>query len=154
MLGNLKKVLGIEGLKVDVIIPEEIRQSQGVVHGKIVLTTLRDTQLKSIAIKVIEKYSRGRGENYKVNEYVIGSISIDKHITVSKDEQKTIDFELPFEIARSEMDELEDQNFIFKGLVRLAKKLKKVKSEYYVLAEAKEVGAKLSPHIKKSFRLV
>ncbi|MFZ1704250.1 MAG: sporulation protein [Saprospiraceae bacterium] len=149
MIENLKKVLGIEGLKLEVVLPDNMSLLDGRVKGKIKLTTLRDTQLSSLRIKIIEKYRRGRKKNLKIDEYVMGQIDINKHVTVQKSEEKFIDFEVPFHFVQSEMDKWQEQNFIYKGLIGIAKKLKGVSSEYYILVEAKEVGTKLSPHILK-----
>lgn len=151
MIDSLKKVLGIEGLKMDVSIEGKIDKNAGKVVGVIKLTTLRDTQVSVITIKVMEKYKRGRGKNQLVNEYVMGIKQLKQHISVKKNEEKFVDFEVPFQYVKSEMDQWQDQNFIMKGLISVAKKVKGVSSEFYVLAEAQEVGTKLSPHVIKPF---
>jgi hypothetical protein len=150
MLGNIKKMLGIEGVKADVVFQENLRKDSGRLKGTVILTTFRDSQVSAITIKVIEKYSRGRKENLKVNEYVMGQLEINKHVTIHKDEEKRVEFEVPFQYVQSEMDKWQEQNIIFKGLISLAKKVKSVKSEFYILVEVKEVGTKLSPHVKKT----
>jgi hypothetical protein len=151
MIDSIKKVLGIEGLKMDVSIEGKIDKNAGKVVGVIKLTTLRDTQVSGITIKVMEKYKRGRGKNQLVNEYVMGIKQLKQHISVKKNEEKFVDFEVPFQYVKSEMDQWQDQNFIMKGLISVAKKVKGVSSEFYVLAEAQEVGTKLSPHVIKPF---
>lgn len=151
MIDSLKKVLGIEGLKMDVSIEGKIDKNAGKVVGVIKLTTLRDTQVSGITIKVMEKYKRGRGKNQLVNEYVMGIKQLKQHISVKKNEEKFVEFEVPFQYVKSEMDQWQDQNFIMKGLISVAKKVKGVSSEFYVLAEAQEVGTKLSPHVIKPF---
>ena len=151
MIDNIKKVLGIEGLKMDVSIQSKIDKNAGIITGVIKLTTLRDTQVSGITIKVMEKYSRGRGKNLLVNEYVMGIKQLKQHISVKKNEEKFVDFEVPFQFVKSEMDQWQDQNFLMRGLISMAKKAKGVKSEFYVLAEAHEVGTKLSPHVVKTF---
>ncbi|MBK6785664.1 MAG: hypothetical protein IPG79_19410 [Saprospiraceae bacterium] len=84
-----------------------------------------------------------------MNEYVMGQLEINKHITIRKEEEKRIDFEVPFHFVQSEMDKWQEQNIFYKGLISLAKKVKGVKSEFYVWVEVKEVGTKLAPHVKK-----
>lgn len=153
MLQNLKKVLGIEGLKIDILLPAEVRKEEGIIKGKIIMTTLRDTQVSGFILKAVERYSRGRGKNKKTNEYVMGNQTIQKHVSVQKGETKEIEFELPFRWMQSEMDKWQEQNFIYGGLIGLAKKISAVHSEFYVLVEAKETGTKLSPHVKKTFLL-
>lgn len=151
MIDSLKKVLGIEGLKMDISIEGKINKNAGKIVGVIKLSTLRDTQVSGITIKVMEKYKRGRGKNQLVNEYEMGIKQLKQHISVKKNEEKFVEFEVPFQYVKSEMDQWQDQNFIMKGLISVAKKVKGVSSEFYVLAEAQEVGTKLSPHVIKPF---
>ena len=47
------------------------------------------------------------------------------------------------------MDDLEDKNMIFSSLVKFAKKLRGVNSEFYVEAEAKVKGTALNPFDKQ-----
>ena len=153
MLQNLKKVLGIEGLRIDLVLPQEVKKEEVIIHGKIIMTTLRDTQVTGFTIKAIEKYSRGRGKNKSTNEYIMGQQTIQKNLIIKKGETQEVDFVLPYQWMQSEMDKWQDQNFIYGGLISLAKKIKAVHSEFYILAEAKEAGTKLSPHATKTFML-
>jgi len=51
------------------------------------------------------------------------------------------------------MDELEDSNIFMGGLVKIAKSLQGVKSEYFIQAEAKVAGTGLNPFDKKMIDL-
>ena len=65
-----------------------------------------------------------------------------------------IPFELEFVYVQSEMDKLESNNIFAKGLVKFAKKLRNVKSEYTLRADAKIKGTTLSPFDIKPLKLV
>jgi hypothetical protein len=88
------------------------------------------------------------------DEYQLGEITLNKEIHIPKEEPIEINFKLPFQMVKSEMDELEDKNFIFSGLVKVAKKLRSVESEFYVQAEAKAKGTALDPFDKQKIEIV
>ncbi len=65
-----------------------------------------------------------------------------------------IDFELPFSLVKSDMDELADKNFVLRKIVGAAKMMKNVKSEYTLEAEAEVEGTALNPFDKKEVNIV
>jgi hypothetical protein len=88
------------------------------------------------------------------DQYKIGEIELNEDIEVPAHEVIMLDFELPFSLVKSDMDELGDKNFVFKKLVGVAKTLKNVKSEYYIEAEAAVRGTALSPFDKQQIQIV
>ncbi len=154
MFGGLKKILGIEGVKIDVITIEPSRLDDQIVKGKVVLTTLMDSKINSISMKLIEKYSRGRKDSKLIDEYTIGYVELNTPMELLKNEIIEIPFELPFKLRQSEMDKLQKSNFLLGGIVKLAKLGKGVKSEFRIEAEAFVTGTKLNPLCKKNIQLV
>ncbi len=147
VFGKIKKTLGIEGVKLVLIVPERIDKSAGLLTGIVKMTSLSDDNIiKSIEIQIIEKYHRGKGENKLIDEYAMGKVVLNKTVHINKDDILEIPFELDFTFVPSEMDQLEQKNIFAKGLVKLAKKLKGVKSEYSVRAHAVVQGTALHPH--------
>lgn len=154
MFGKFKKILGIEGVKLELIIPEKVSKDAGLVTGLIQLTSLSDNNLlESIEVIMTEKYYRGKKDSQLIDEYPMGKLFIRKPVTISRNDVVEIPFELNFVYVRSEMDKIEEKNFLSRGLVRLAKKLRGVKSEYYIKAEAKIKGTTLNPFDKKQLNL-
>lgn len=145
MFGKLKNILGIEGVKLTVVTPAAVREDSGKIIGKIQLESLSDQTISKIHIKLIEKYARGRKDNRLIDEYILGEELLKEPIEIKKDETKTIPFELPFNMLNSEMDNMEDSNIFSKGLVKVAKYFKNVKSTYRLEATAAVAGTKLSP---------
>jgi hypothetical protein len=150
MFGGLKKMLGIEDVKIELILPDAVNQKNGIIKGIIKLSSFKDSAIESISIKLIEKYIRGRNDSKLIDEYIVGFIDLDEHIEIQKQDVIEIPFELPFKVSKSEIDRFEDRNFVFAGLAKIAKTLKGVKSEYRVQAEAFVKGTKLSPLAVKS----
>lgn len=145
MFGKLKNILGIEGVKLTLVTPAAVSEQSGKVSGKIQLEALSDQTISKIHLKLIEKYARGRKDNRLIDEYVLGEEILSEAIAIKKDETKTITFELPFSVLNSEMDNMEESNIFSKGLVKVAKYFKNVKSTYRLEATATVTGTKLSP---------
>ena len=153
MLQKVKKWLGIEGVKLELILPEQIKESDGVVKGKIRFYSMNEQKVNYIKVIMIERFTRGRGKEKMTDEYRLGEINLEREITIPKEKNVEIDFTLPFQLTKSDMDELEDKNLIFSGLVKVAKKLRGVKSQFFVEAESKVVGTALNPFDKREIEL-
>lgn len=154
MFGKVKRWLGIEGVKIEMILPDEVSGSSGVIEGKLRFESMHLQTVTKIKITLTEKYIRGRFKNKLTDQYKIGEIELNEKIEVPAHEVILIDFELPFTIVKSDMDELGDKNFVLRKLVNTAKALKNVKSEYYLEAEAEVNGTALSPFDKQQIRIV
>ncbi len=154
MIGKVKSFLGIESVKISLEIPDKIPIDGSAFPGKIIFTSKTRQTVKSISIKLIEKYTRGRRKKKLVNEYVAGLAEFNKPFVVDKDKEFAFEFTLRYKIAQSEMDKIGSSNFITKGLVGLAKKLNNVKSEYRVEASAKVKGNAISPLKSKQIKVI
>ena len=146
MFGKVKKILGIEGVKIEIITDPILNLSSESKEGTIKLRTKTDSVVQSIHIRLVEKYSRGRGEDKLIDEYVLGETVLDEKMSIASDEIIEVPFKLDFVNARSEMDQMADGNFFLRGPVRIAKWIKKVSSIYRLEAHAQVEGTKLQPH--------
>lgn len=154
MFGKVKRWLGIEGVKIEMILPDQVSAGRGVIDGKLKFESMHLQTVTKIKLTLIEKFSRGRWKNKLTDQYKLGEIELEEDIEVPAHEVILIDFELPFTLIKSDMDELGDKNFVLKKLVNTAKALKNVKSEYYVEAEAAVKGTALSPFDKQQIKIV
>lgn len=154
MISKFKKILGIEGVKVQLEIPETFQSSASSVSGNLLLSSLSDQKIEKISIRLIEKYARGRKESQLIDEYVIGEVIMDEVLNIESGEQITKAFTMPYEITLSEMDLIENKNFLYKGIVKMAKYLKKVKSTYRIEIDVKVKGTRLNPSISREIKRV
>lgn len=145
MFGKVKKILGIEGVKMELTVPKGQNLKSEKITGMIKLTTQTDSIVESIDIKLVEKYTRGRGEEKLIDEYVLGEITLKEEIPIKSDEIIEVPFELEYVFAQSAMDRLADDNLLLRGPIKLAKMFKKVKSSYKIIAEAIVKDTKLHP---------
>jgi len=145
MLGRVKQYLGIEGIKLNLEIPEVIDKKESTLNGNIILTTKNRQTAKSFKIRLIERYTRGRRSSKLINEYTAGEIQFSQLVIVEENEVVKVPFSLPYHIGQSRIDLVEDQNFVFRGAIRLLKLANGVKSEFRVEVEAKVSGTALDP---------
>jgi len=145
MLNKIKDILGIEGVKINLILNEESTKVPGAIKGKLLFTTQSKRHIDKLEIKLIEKYKRGRNDSALINDYLLGSLELDVDFILEKGESRSLDFTLAYNLMKSEMDVLEDKSFITKPFFLLAKKLKNVSSEYRVEATAIITGTKFHP---------
>lgn len=154
MIGKVKKWFGIEGLKIALSTEEKYSREDNHISGIILLQAKDQELVEQIRIKLIEKYSRGRGKNRLIDEYVMADEIFDTPYIVEADSEFEIPFEINYREMVSNMDEIQRRNFLFNGIVKAAKLLKKASSTYRIEIEAKVKGTKFSPFVSKEIEIV
>ena len=154
MFGKVKKWLGIEGTKLELILPEEWPANEQSLPGRIRLFSKNAQVVTSIKLVLIERYNRGRGKDKRTDEYLLGETTIHRRIEVPAEGSAELKFEIPFSVIQSDMDKLEDRNIVTRNFVRAAKWLEGVQSQFRVEAEATVEGVALSPFERKEVRII
>ena len=154
MFGKVKKWLGIEGVKVELLLPDMVFEQVGAVSGQLVFHSKNEQVVRSVRLKMVEKYSRGRGNDKLVDEYTLGDATLSQRIEVPAEVPLAVDFTRPFQLNKSNVDGFGEKNFLTGGLVSLAKKLQAVNSEFRIEVEADVEGTALNPFDKKVVKLV
>jgi len=153
MIGKLKRVLGIEGVKLEMYIKLPIDKEAKEVTGNLKFTTKSESVVKSITVRIIEKYSRGRGKDRLVDKYTIAELDLDDSFVISPEEIVEVPFSISYELAQSAMDKMASDSIFKRPFVSLAKLIRKVKSEYTIEAEAYVDGTTLNPLAKEEIEL-
>ncbi|MEL6925778.1 MAG: hypothetical protein AAFO94_17160, partial [Bacteroidota bacterium] len=60
MFGTVKKWLGIEGVKLELVLPEVVNEKSGEIKGQIRFFSKNEQTVTAIRVVLVEKYSRGR----------------------------------------------------------------------------------------------
>ncbi|NNE29752.1 MAG: sporulation protein [Saprospiraceae bacterium] len=149
MIRRVKNWLGIEGVKLELELSDSFSLDGQEIEGKVVFLSKTEQEVTRLNITMVERYSRGRGESMKIDEYLLGTMELEEPILIPAEQPMELKFSLPFKVIRSEMDQYAKRNFLLRGLVRTAKWASKVKSVYYIIAEAKVKGVALDPFDKK-----
>lgn len=153
MLGKIKKVLGIEGVKVELILSTPVDKKSQTISGDLKFTTKTKGKINKITIKLIEKYSRGRGKAKLIDEYTVAVLEMNDSFEITPEEIVEIPFSMDYEIALSEMDKMQKESILRRPIISLAKFIKQVKSEYTVVVEADVKGTTLNPFDKAIVKL-
>lgn len=154
MLGKVKKWLGIEGVKLELDLPEEVSIKDRKINGKLRFMSMHPQKVSYIKVVLIERYARGRGDERLIDEYELGNIELHESFDVVAEEVLEVGFTITYKVVKSDMEEWGERNPLFRGLARMAQNLNGVKSEYRVEAEAKVKGTALNPFDKKIINLV
>lgn len=153
MIGRVKKWLGIEGVKLEIIAPDAVDKKDEIIFGTIRLQSLNPQLVNRIKVVLIEKYARGKGQDKLVDEYELGSFEHNELIEIPAEGTVEIPFQLPFRLYKSKVDEFGEGNAINRLLVSGAKWIRGVKSAYRIEAEAKVKGVMLNPFDRKNIDL-
>ncbi|MBK9397928.1 MAG: hypothetical protein IPN55_12125 [Saprospiraceae bacterium] len=154
MIGRLKKMLGIDGLKVEIIASDIYDADKEYIDGELILLSKYQLVIESIEVRVIEKYTRGRFRTKKTDEYDIGSIKTGFSLPMTTNKLITVPFKIPVDYLMSSMDKFGSKNFLFKGLAKGAKMLKGVKSQYRLEVEVKIQGSAINTFTKQDVTIV
>lgn len=150
MLGKVKKWLGIEGVKLELVLPPDFNPRVGKLEGSIRLMSKNPQTVLGINVVLIEKYARGRKEDQLIDEYELGSLLLKDRIEVPGDgEVIEVPFTLEYALVNAPIDEFGHKNPLYEGLAWAARKLRNVRSEYRVEAEANIKGVGLNPFDRK-----
>ena len=150
MLGKVKQWLGIEGVKLELVLSSDFNPKMGSLAGRIRLTSKHPQTVTAIKIVLVEKYSRGKDEDQLVDEYELGRQIVTDRVEVPGEGVPVeLSFRLAFDPVNSPMDRFGDRNPLYGGLAWAAKKLRKVQSEYRLEAEAQVEGVGLNPFDKQ-----
>lgn len=150
MIGKVKKLLGIEGAKIELKIPATILSIDEHITGSILIKTINPTTIEGVTISIKEIYSRGRGKNKRTDEYILGTVHLETNIDINKNEVAEVTFELPFTFNHSPVEIFANKNIFASAIAKLAKFSKGASSVFSVEAVADEQGTMLKPKDKKT----
>lgn len=153
MIKRVKQWLGIEGVKLELDLPEGQSLANKSLFGHVRLRSLNTQTVTEIRVELIERYGRGRGEDRKVDEYKLGGTVLSTTFVVPANETIEHAFRIQFEPLQSNVDRWADRNPINRQLAKAARKLRGIDSQYIVYAEARVKGVALNPFDKKTIEL-
>lgn len=153
MIKKVKQWLGIEGVKLELNIPQGQRLSNQFISGTAHFQSMHEQTVTGIRFVLIEKYSRGRGEEQLIDEYELGSIELNETFVVKPEEEIIKPFQISFNLMQSEVDQWGSKNILNKQLAKAARWVRKAQSQYRVEAEARVKGVALNPFDKQTINI-
>ena len=151
---TIKNKLGIGGVKISINVPGQISIEGGKVAGKFTLTSKSDQEISEMEVKLIEKYTTGRGEDKTTNEFTLGNQKFNKMITIKSGNSLEHAFDFDFNMLKSNNDELAAKGGLVGGIGKLGKFASNEKSEYWVSVDVDVKAAVLDPSEEVNIKLV
>ena len=148
MFGQVKKWLGFDSVKIKIKPLEVYPYKIETLNAELEFTANAPALVTYVKVKLIERYSRGRGENQKIDEYQLGEWISDEAIEIDGTNPKIIFFKLPFKFQHSNIEKLEHSNLIGKGIATVFKTIKAAKSDYRLEAQCLVEGSSKNPEDK------
>lgn len=148
VFGKVKEWLGIEGIKLEIKLSDDLVKSDGEINGILKYSTKNTQQVVNTTVRLYEEYSRGRGKTKKTDTYMIAELEISGSFMVYPEDIKEIPFKITFNYVESEMDKIQSKGGFSGVLAGMAKKAKGVKSKFIVEAESDIAGTALNPFDK------
>ncbi len=152
--GKLKQGLGIGTAKVELQVPGQVEKASAEIAGKVVITAKSDQKVQSIKLAFVEEYTQGRDENKTTREYTLGKLDLNEPFDIKQDEQKVIDFKLPFQLALSSNQSLAEEKGVMGALGKVAVFAKNEKSEFKVKVSVDLLGVALDPSDSQDVHLI
>ena len=143
---KIKQFFGIGTLSVKLNVPTTFSAKEGVLKGALTITGKSDQDIVSVEIELQEKWSKGKGDDVTEKTFTLGQIKMNEAFSVKKDEVKTINFEVPYEIIKSDNDKLKEKGGVLGGLGKMGSFLDSEKSEFTVIATVDVKGATFDPN--------
>jgi len=147
MIGRVKKILGIDSLKLEIITKDRYDNRASCIEAELVVLGKCDGNIREIEVSVIEKYSRGRFGGKQTDQYVIGFMRTGQNLPFRNGKVLTIPVNIPVKYLQSPMDKFGQKNFIARGLSSGAKLLRGVRSDFRL-----EVNIKIDGSAVKVFK--
>lgn len=137
MIGQFKKWLGIDCLKLEIVTADIYDIDSSYIDAELILYSKCDIEIENIEIVIVEKYIRGRLKDKKTDHYTIGKLNIGNKIEMTTNKVLTIPIKVPIKPLYSSMDKFGMKNAITKGISTMSKLIKGVKSAYRMEVEVK-----------------
>ena len=145
MISRLKNILGIEGVKIDIVAPDILDLSDEMLEFELHFHTKSEQLIESVNMRLIEKYKRGWGNSKLIDEYILFDETEDIQLSISPDERFTVPLSVDFSYTKSPVEKLGD-NILLRPISKLALLTKRAGSSFRLEVTASVKGVKMNPY--------
>lgn len=131
---------------------ESYAKGSGIIKAEIHILSSKELLVTSWEIKLVEKYSRGRGKDAKTDFYQLGKLQENKAILISSNVLKEIPVSISFQYQHTPIERWES-NPVGRGISFLLKTLKQVDSTFELELRLSIEGYKADYTLKKKIKL-
>lgn len=105
----MKQFFGAGTVKLELSVPPSVPKAGLQVPGKISLNALSDQHIIEVTVLLEEEWQTGRGEEKQTKTFELGKVTLAQAIDMKQGEQRVLDFVLPFELVKSNADDLKEK---------------------------------------------
>ncbi|MBX7242003.1 MAG: sporulation protein [Bacteroidia bacterium] len=146
LLDKIKQFFGVGTVSVKLSVPASFSSKESVMKGSVTITGKSDQQIESVEVELQEKWTKGKGDDVTEKTFTLGSIKLNEGFAIKKDEVKTINFEVPYDIVKSDNDRLKEKGGVLGGLGKVGSFLDNERSEFSVICTVDVKGATFDPN--------
>lgn len=140
----IKNKLGIGGVKIAINAPKGYSKEEGQATGSFVLSSKSDQEIKSMEVKLIERYTTGRGDDKETKDLTMGAQKMEG-ANIKAGETLTYDFDFAFEMIKSNNDKLKEKGGAMGAIGSLGKFANNEKSSFFIEVNVDVKSAVLDP---------
>lgn len=146
MLDRLKNYLGVEGVSLALDVTDGLDFRAGQLPGVLRVSTLRPQTVRHLTLRLTERYTRGRGEHRRIDDYTLGELELSRPIPIDAREEVAIPFVLGFAERPNLLQEgLPAVPLLRRAVTSVAHLAHGVQSVYTLTAMASVQGVALDP---------
>ena len=115
-------MLGVGGVKVEIVAPDEVKKENGRIDGMLKFTTKTDQTVEGVKVEFLERFEYGAGAQRRVDRIKRGMVEMagfDIKANESKDVPFSVPFNFPVNMAESSAKSLEDKGGVLGALGKI-----------------------------------
>lgn len=144
---KIKQFFGIGTVSAKLnVTPATFKATDSEIKGTLVITGKSDQDIESVEVKFEEKWSKGKDDDKQEKTFTLGTFKMNQPFSIKKDEVKTIEFAIPFEMVKSDNDKLKEKGGVLGGLGKMGSFLDNEKSDFELVATVDVKGATFDPN--------
>lgn len=151
---KVKQFLGFTGVKVELECPVNISKSAQRVEGVLIVTAKASQRILGLQVKLEEEWSTGKGDEKTEKTFTLGELNLPEPFTIAAGEVRRVPFTLPFQLLKSEADQLQERGGVLGALGTASKWASNERSTYKVSGEADVEGTPIDPSASREVQLV
>lgn len=150
---KVKQFFGAGTVKVQLAVPPSVAKNGAKVPGRVTLRALSDQHVIDLTVLLEERWETGRGDAKREKTFELGKLTLASAFDVKAGEERTLEFELPFELVKSNADSLKERGGALGALGSISAFASGEKSRYRIKAECDVKGAALDPSDEQEITL-
>lgn len=153
-MDKVKQFFGMGGVRVKLECPPQAGAQGGTVEGVVHLQSKSDLHILELNVTMKEVFTTGRGDDKETRELEMGQVVLGGNFDIKAGEAKSLPFLLPYQIIKSNADELKEKGGALGKLGSVAKFANNERSEFFIEADCDVKGTAFDPGDKKAIHLV